>query len=439
MAYTPTNVINVFAWGKSVGAVAQDSSTGYYAFEYDDSWIRRGIELAPLTMPLGRTVYAFPNLSLETYKRLPAALADALPDKFGNALIDAYLAQQGVNPEAIKPLDRLAYMASRSMGALEFRPAKGPRTKQPTAVALSELVGASRRALAGHFAGDKETEAALLNLIQVGTSAGGARAKAVISWNRDTNEIQSGQYAAKPGFEHWLLKLDGVGEDHELGSSEQYGRIEYAYANMAKQAGIEMAECHLLEENGRAHFMTKRWDREGETKIHVQTLCAMAELDFNQRGAHDYAQYFLVLNQLGMGPDERAQAFRRMVFNVLAANCDDHTKNLSFILPEGGNWALSPAYDVTHAYAPTGQWTYQHLMSVNGKFIGITFKDMIAVAERFEVPKPTAIIREVREALEAWSDFAKAAGISAAIRDSIAVDMRTFAEAANFPGRSQKR
>jgi serine/threonine-protein kinase HipA len=409
--YQPVAVIEVRAWGATVGAVTLEPHLGYYAFEYAPAWRARGVELAPQTMPLAQSTYLFPSLPETTYQRLPALLADALPDDFGNALIDAYLARAGVKRNAITPLDRLAYMAARGMGALEFRPARGPRHTKPTAIELSELVTSSRQALAGKFDGDRETEAAILNLIQVGTSAGGARAKAVIAWNSVTDEIRSGQLPAAPGFDYWLVKLDGVGRDSELGTGGAYGRIEYAYSLMAKAAGIDMAECRLLEENGRAHFMTRRFDRQDDEKVHMQTLCAMRHLDFKQRGIHDYSQYFQTIAALGLGADALEQGFRRMAFNVLAANCDDHTKNLSFLLPKNGKWKLSPAYDVTHAFNPKGEWTYQHLMSVNGRFNGITQDDLFAVGDRFLVPRFRAVIREVSAAVAQWVDFAKAADV----------------------------
>ncbi len=409
--YQPVDVIEVRAWGTTVGAVTLEPRLGYYAFEYAPAWRARGVELAPLTMPISQSTYVFPSLPEATYQRLPALLADALPDDFGNALIDAYLSRAGVERNAITPLDRLAYMAARGMGALEFRPARGPRHTKPTAIELSELVTSSRQALAGKFDGDRETEAAILNLIQVGTSAGGARAKAVVAWNPVSNEIRSGQLPAAPGFDYWLVKLDGVGRDSELGTGGAYGRIEYAYSLMAKAAGIDMAECRLLEENGRAHFMTRRFDRQDGEKVHMQTLCAMQHLDYKQRGTHDYSQYFQTIAALGLGADALEQGFRRMVFNVLAANCDDHTKNLSFLLPKNGKWKLSPAYDVTHAFNPKGEWTYQHLMSVNGRFQGITRDDLFTVGDRFLVPRFRAVIREVSAAVAQWAEFAKVADV----------------------------
>jgi serine/threonine-protein kinase HipA len=407
--YTPVDVVKVSIWGQRVGAVARDPSSGAYVFEYDRKWRARGVELSPLHMPTSMPLHVFSSLPEETYKRLPAMLADSLPDDFGNALIDAALAREGVSKAQISPLDRLAYMGNRSMGALEFKPVLGPKGKKQTAIALSALVEGARATLQGRFAGDRETEAAIQNIIQVGTSAGGARAKAVVAFNPDTQEIRSGQLRADTGFEYWLLKLDGVGADLHLGTGRDYGRIEYAYHLMARSAGIHMSDCRLLEENGRAHFMTRRFDRSADRKHHVQTLCALSHLDYKQRATHDYNQLYLTCLELRLGDVAMQEVFRRMVFNVVAANCDDHTKNFAFILREDEPWSLSPAYDVTHAYSPTSMWTHQHLMSVNGKFSGISEVDLLEVADRFKVPAAKRVIGEVRDAVSHWSSFAEEA------------------------------
>jgi serine/threonine-protein kinase HipA len=263
--YKKVEHINVYLWGRFVGAAALDPKLGYYVFAYDKLFGRSGIEIAPLHMPLNdnEEVYVFTDLPEETYKRLPAVLADSLPDDFGNALIDRYMADKGISHNQVTQLDRLAYMGNRSMGALEFKPAHGPKNTKPTAIVMNTLVTEARKAVKGTLDGDYETDAALRSIIEVGTSAGGARAKAVIAWNPETQEIQSGQVNAEEGFEHWLLKFDGMGADKELGISQHYGRIEYAYYLMATQAGISMTKSRLLEENGKAHFMTKRFDRDG--------------------------------------------------------------------------------------------------------------------------------------------------------------------------------
>jgi len=424
----PVDVIEVLIWGKRVGAATADPALGCYAFEYEPSWKRQDIELAPLTMPLSdrRQTFTFPTLPKATYFGLPSMLADALPDDFGNALIDAWMATKGIEKSAITILDRLADLGIRGMGALEFRPARVSHTESSAPIEMKQLVEEARRLVQGSFAVDHEAKAALANIIKVGTSAGGARAKAVIAWNPQTDEVRSGQFDTAPGFEHWLLKFDGVGKDKELGTGEGYGRIEYAYSLMANEAGIIMSPCRLLEENGRAHFMTKRFDREdihGKThKHHLQTLCAMNHLDFRQRGTHAYEQLFMTIGKLGLDDEARSQTFRRMAFNVMARNCDDHTKNFAFLLKQGHSWQLAPAYDVTHAYNPKGEWTYQHLMSVNGKFQDITRVDLLEVADRFGVRKPQDALADVRAAVDNWSSFAADAGIPSSLRNRVAKD-----------------
>lgn len=423
-----TRVIEVRIWANRVGAVAPDPRLGCYVFAYDPLWRKSGIELAPITMPLNdsRTTFAFPNLSEPSYKKLPGLLADALPDDFGNTLIDAWMSRKGVEKRNVTVLDRLSYMGRRGMGALEFKPARGAHRESAEPLEMKSLVEAARMAIQGDLSGDVESQAAIANIIRVGTSAGGARAKAVVTWNQETHQIRSGQFDAEPGFEHWLLKFDGVGRDSELGGSADYGRIEYAYHLMASAAGIKMSPCRLLEENGRAHFMTRRFDRDVKNqetvKHHVQTLCAIDHIDFKQRATHDYSQLFMVISNLRLGDDAISQAFRRMAFNVMAKNCDDHTKNFAFLLKQGESWELAPAYDITHAYNPHGEWTYQHLMSVNGKFNGIKRSDLLAEAERFGVRRPLDLLNEVRSALDSWQQFSTDAGLNSITAHAIATD-----------------
>lgn len=414
-SYKPVTAVEVRIWGRVVGAVAFDPSIGFYAFEYDPAFVRRGIELAPLQMPLALAdrPFVFLDLPEQTYRRLPAMLADALPDKFGNALINAWMAGRGVAVESITILDRLAYMGRRGMGALEFRPARGPLAKASTALQLASLVEMARQALSGKVDTDDHAKAALSQIISVGTSAAGARAKAVVAWNPLSKELRAGQFDVDPGFEHWLLKFDGVGEDTVLGPSKDYGRIEYAYYLMAKDAGLRMSECRLFEENGRAHFMTKRFDREGNERVHMQSLCAMAHLDFNQKAAHSYNQLFDTIVRLDLGRKALLQAYTTMVFNVMAANMDDHTKNFAFLLREGGRWELAPAFDITHAHNPQGERTNQHQMSVNGKFGDIERSDLRAVADRFDLMQDHAeVIERVALALAGWHEYARQAGVS---------------------------
>ncbi len=413
--YSHVTHVEVHLWGTRIGVVALDPTYGFYAFRYTPEFQVRGIEPAPIHMPakVDRT-FLFTELPVATYKRLPAMLADALPDDFGNALIDRWMLDRGVRPEDITPIDRLAYMSNRAMGALEFKPARGPGTRRPIAVQLSELVAVARKAVHGHFDGNHHAATALRAIIEVGTSAGGARAKAVIAWNRQTSEIRSGQLEAPPGFEHWLLKFDGMGKDFELGASQGYGRIEYAYHLMARAAGINMNECRLLQENGRAHFMTRRFDREDEdVRHHIQTLCAMAHLDFRKKGTNSYAQLFDTMTRLGLPYEQKEEAFRRMAFNIMASNCDDHTKNFAFRLRQGKPWELAPAYDVTFAHNPRGEWTSQHLMSVNGKFKDLTESDLLVEADRFAIGTASRVIEQVRQAVLSWRSFAMEAGVGA--------------------------
>jgi serine/threonine-protein kinase HipA len=415
--------VEVHLWGHFVGATALDPALGFYVFAYDPGFAATRIEPAPLQMPVDNReqLHVFPDLPQATYQRLPALLADALPDDFGNALIDRWLADRGVPKSEVTPLDRLAYMGRRSMGALEFRPQRGPATRKPMAIELGELVATARQALSGKWSSDGDTAAALRTIIEVGTSAGGARAKAVVAWNPRTHEMRSGQVDAPEGFEQWLLKFDGMGRDRELGASQDYGRIEFAYHRMARAAGITMTDCRLLEENGRAHFMTRRFDREGtHTKHHVQTLCALAHLDFRRRGTNSYAQLFHCIRQLELPREDLVEAFRRLVFNVLARNCDDHTKNVSFRLRQGEPWRLAPAYDVTFAHNPRGEWTNQHLMSVNGKFRDFDRADLLAEADRFGIGEAPAILAQVGAAVARWREFAAEAAVAAPEVDRIA-------------------
>lgn len=413
--YKHVTRVEVFLWDQLMGAAVLDPVYGYYAFAYAPAFLESGIEPSPLQMPLNNgDALLFTDLPTETYKRLPALLSDALPDDFGNALINRYMADHGIALTEITPLDRLAYMSNRAMGALTFKPARGPAKTKPTSIELSQLVSQARKAIAGTLDDDDHVSAALRSIIDVGTSAGGARAKAVIAWNPQTLEIRSGQLDAPEGFEHWLLKFDGMGNDHELGEPGGYGRIEYAYYLMAKAADISMSECRLLEENGRAHFMTRRFDREGANiRHHMQTLCSLNHVDYKKKGTNSYSQLFTTMSALNLPYEQKEEAFRRMVLNVMARNCDDHTKNISFRLCQGAAWALSPAYDITFAHNPEGEWTNQHLMSVNGKFKGITEDDLLAVANRFGIGSAPKVLKQVREAVKSWSDFAAKAGVSA--------------------------
>jgi len=410
---TEIRVIEVRIWDRQVGALAPlRDKPGFYEFQYAPSFAREGLELSPLKMPLHPTKrYSFPNLQTETFHGLPGLIADALPDRFGNALIDEYLVRHGMHNEDITSLQRLAYVGQRAMGALEFEPASRELRSLGAAVPLemAHLVEDARRALRGEF-----SEVAQ-DIIEVGSSAGGARAKAVIGWNPSTSEIVSGQFDVPPGFEHWLLKFDGVGDDGRLGKARGFGRVEYAHYLMATAAGVEMSPCRLLEENGRAHFMTQRFDRVGNKKLHVQSLCGLQHLDFNIPYVHSYEQYFRTILEMDLGADALEQAWIRCVFNIAARNCDDHTKNLAFIMDEMGQWRLSPAYDVCFSHNPApDKWTRQHQMLVAGKGHGITRGDLLELGSKFGVNQPKVLFEKVIDAVRQWPHFARKAEVAEA-------------------------
>jgi len=415
-----TTVAEVRLWGRTIAAVSLDPTADVAAFEYTESFQRSGIEVAPLMMPLAPTIYRFPQLPRTTFHGLPGLLADALPDAFGNAVIDAWLATQGRLPDEINAVERLCYTGSRAMGALEFRPARGPHADEATPVDVDALVRLAsdilrqRAAFETSFTADESQ--AIREILRVGSSAGGARAKAVIAWNPETNEVVSGQVDAPPGFEHWLLKFDGVANnrDRELDDPQGYGLIEYAYANMARDAGITMMECRLFEEHGRHHFMTRRFDRtETGGRLHMQSLGAMAHFDFNNAGGHSYEQAMLVIRRLGMTMDAIEEQFRRMAFNIIARNHDDHVKNIAFLMDQRGAWSLSPAFDLTYSYNPSGAWTSRHQMTLNGKRDGFTIDDFDTCGETIAMRRgrPREIIDEVTRAVRRWPDHARDAGV----------------------------
>ena len=422
-------IAEVQLWGRTIGAVSLEEGREVAAFQYDPAFARSGIELSPLEMPLHQQVYEFPTLSRSTFHGLPGLLADSLPDKFGNSLIDAWLATQGRTPESFQAVERLCYTGARGMGALEFAPVQGPKSRTSSKIEIDALVRLASEVLThrgdvrGHFH-ETGKEKALRDILQVGTSAGGARAKAVIAWNRATNEVRSGQITAGEGFDYWLLKFDGVAgnKDKELEDPKGYGAIEYAYYLMAKAAGISMSECRLLEENGRRHFMTRRFDRlAGGAKLHMQSLCALAHFDFNQPGAYAYEQALLTIRQLKLPMAEVEQQFRRMVFNIVARNQDDHVKNIAFLMNRQGEWSLAPAFDVTYSFNPTGLWTATHQMTLNGKRDGFVQEDFAACAKAAVMKRGRAatIIEEVRAAVQCWPDFAAEARLADDWRDKI--------------------
>jgi len=421
-------------WGRTIGAASLEDGARIAAFQYDPAFLASGIELSPITMPLSRRIYQFPSLAEVSFHGLPGLLADSLPDKFGNALIDAWLATQGRRPESCNAIERLCYIGVRGMGALEFAPARGPPLKRSARVQVDELVELAsevlthRASLQVSFAPGRRHDG-LQDILRVGTSAGGARAKAIIAWNRDTNEVRSGQVKAPAGFDYWLLKFDGVNanKDKELEDPKGYTVIEYAYALMAADAHIEMSECRLLEENGRRHFMTRRFDRLGDGgKLHMQSLAALAHFDFNSAGAYSYEQAFDVIKRLGLPMRAREQQFRRMLFNVVARNQDDHVKNVAFLMDKAGHWSLAPAFDVTYAYNPAGLWTSRHQMTINGKTDGFTLEDFKAVAQvaGLKRGRPEAVLLEVLDAVKQWPRYAKTAGVLDPQRDKITRTLR---------------
>lgn len=414
----------VSLWGREVGAVAWDNDRGLGNFEYEPAFVRRGLEIAPLSLPLRAGVFSFPALNRNTFHGLPGLLADALPDRFGNRIIDLWLARQGRTPKDFTPVERLCYMGTRGMGALEFKPALGPRARKAMPIEISELTQLAADILrhqtdwAVKLKGAKAE--ALNTIIRVGTSAGGNRAKAVIAWNPDTHEVRTGQVPAPPGFEPWILKFDGV-DDASLGDPQGFGRVEYAYHRMAVKAGIAMMPCRLLEENGRAHFMTRRFDRadNGEKK-HIQSLCALAHYDFNAAGEYGYEQALAVIQQLNLGHPVMQEMFRRMAFNLAARNQDDHTRNIAFLMDRDGVWRLAPAFDVVWACNPAGAWTNRHQMSVNGKRDLFTKRDVLTVAEQFGIKSATEILAQVIATVARWPEFADEAGVPAELKKEIA-------------------
>jgi len=427
-------IARVLLWGRTIGAVSIADDSEVAAFQYDPAFARSGIEVAPLMLPLSDRVYQFPELPRTAFHGLPGLLADSLPDRFGNALIDAWLATQGRTADSFNAVERLCYTGARGMGALEFVPTLGPGPQRATTIEIDALVRLAsdvltqRSALHSRLA-DGDQEKALNDILRVGTSAGGARAKAVIAWHPQTGEVRSGQVTAGDGFEYWLLKFDGVAgnKDKELDDPKGYGAIEYAYHLMAKAAGIEMAECRLLEENGRRHFMAKRFDRlPGGGKVHMQSLGALAHFDYNLAGAYSYEQALLVIRQLQLPMVDIEQQFRRMVFNIVARNQDDHVKNIAFLMNQRGQWALAPAFDLTYSYNPSGTWTARHQMTLNGKRDGFTLADFKQCAHTAMMKRGRSdrIVAEVTAAVARWPEFAAAANVAEGWRDTIARNLR---------------
>ena len=399
----------VILWGERVGAVAWDERRNVAVFRYDDDFATQGMELSPLMMPVVKNkIYEFPELRSNTFNGLPGLLADALPDAFGRALLDKWLVSVGKT--FANPIERLCYQGKRGMGALEFVPAYADYLENSEKLEIDSLIAVANQVLQNKEAFytnlKADSQEAIANIIKVGTSAGGQRAKAVIAYNDATGEVRSGQTTAPEGFDYWLIKLDGV-TNKELGDPMHFGEIEYVHYLLAKAAGINMTECRLFREHDRAHFMTRRFDRVKGDKIHMQTLCGLAHYDFNMLHAYSYEQAFGVMRRLRLTYPEAEEFYRRMVFNVVARNQDDHTKNISFLMDRQGVWHLSPAYDMSWAYNPNGGWTATHQMSINNKWDNISREDLLTVASEMNVKGAKQIIDQVVDAVSQWSRLAK--------------------------------
>lgn len=415
-------------WGERVGAIAWNAEKSIADFEFEPDFLTNGRDISPLKMPLDTAkgmIFSFNELrGNQTFKGLPGLLADVLPDRYGNTLINTWLARVGRPADSMNPVEMLCFIGQRGMGALEFEPVEPKGKNTSTKLEVDSLVEMSEAILSGrkdfHASLSKDEEKGLMDILKIGTSAGGARAKAVIAYNTETGEVRSGQAEAPNGFTQWLIKFDGV-HDAQFGTSKGYGRVEMAYHLMAVDCGIEMTECRLLEENGRAHFMTRRFDRiPDQGKVHVQTFCALQHFDFNNIGSYSYEQLFQTMRSLRLDYPQAEQMYRRMVFNVLARNCDDHTKNFAFTMNKQGLWAISPAYDVCHAYRHDSLWVSQQSLSVNGKRLGIERKDLLAVASQMNIKKPDEIIRHIESILEIWPDYAKQCDVETLLQKAIA-------------------
>ena len=426
------DVAEVKIWGELAGAVSWNEKTGLASFEYNSDFKKLNWDLAPFKMPISssRKVITFPelrkdkNAEFDTFKGLPGLLADTLPDKYGNQLINIWLAQQGRPQDSMNPVEMLCFTGTRGMGALEFEPITFKESKRTFSIEIESLVDIAQKMLSGREAFttnlQKDEERAVQEILKIGTSAGGARPKAVIAYNEKTGEVKSGQTKTPNGFEHWLIKLDGV-SDVQLGVSKGYGRVEMAYYNMAIACGVEMMPSRLLEENGRAHFMTKRFDREGgDIKHHIQTFCALKHFDYNLVTSFSYEQLFQTMREIKLSYPDAEQMYRRMVLNVIARNCDDHTKNFSFRLKKAGKWELAPAYDVCHAYKPDHRWVSQHALSINGKRTAITKEDLLIIGKSIKNKKAASIIEEISDTVSQWKKFANDVNVLPEIRDEIA-------------------
>lgn len=423
------DVAKVNMFGMPVGTFRWDERYEVVRFEYDTSFVGRGLEPSPLMMPvrMGR-VYSFGDLDKETFKGLPGMLADSLPDTYGRALFDKWLALTGRTSS--NPIETLCFLGKRCMGALEFEPAMDIAYDKNAKFEIDSLVNVASEALSQKSSFgvnlNDDKKAAIAEILRLGTSAGGQRAKAIIAYNKATGEVRSGQVKAPEGFDYYLIKLDGVSATAGFKETGNHGRLEYSFYKLAKACGIEMTECSLIEENGRAHFLTKRFDRENGKKIHMQTLCGIAHFDYRLHCAYSYEQAFNVMRALRLPYSEAQEMFRRMVFNVVVRNQDDHTKNISFLMDESGKWRLSPAYDMGYAYNPNGRWTATHQMSINGKFDEITREDLLVFAQQNNIKEAADIIDETCEVVSHWPEIANDCGVLPEIINTIFPHFQLF-------------
>lgn len=405
------NSATIKLWGRDLGALFLDERNNLITFQYYDDFGDSGYNVSPILYPFekGRIFSKhIPRNENDTFKGLPEFIADILPDRWGTALMDNWLARNGRDSNSCNIIERLLYMGNRGMGALEFVTDLRPELSKP--VKITELDGLVR--IAAEILHQREGvvtdldkgDEALKTIISIGTSAGGSRAKAIVAYNKETGEIRSGQVNAPEGFEHCLLKLDGV-TNAVLGDPQHFTSIEYSYYKLAKACRIDMMESCLLHDRDRRHFLTRRYDRTGNRKLHKVSLCGLAGMDFNMAGAYSYEQMFSVMRVLGLKHSEAEQAFRRMVFNVIGRNQDDHTKNVEFLMNEEGEWSLAPAFDMTYAFRPSSEWTAHHQMTINGKSDGFTLEDIMQVAEAIKVKNAKEIIDEIQTVFTNFEDY----------------------------------
>lgn len=416
------DVAKVRMYGLTVGTFSWNSRYDVAHFEYDDDFINKGLEPSPIMMPVrqGR-IYTFGSLDKDTFKGLPGMLADSLPDTYGRTLFDRWLSLTG--RRVSNSIETLCFLGNRCMGALEFEPALSASIGEDKTIEIDSLVEVAKEALSekNEFATNinDDRKAAIADILRLGTSAGGQRAKAIIAYNKTTGEVRSGQVEVPEGFDYYLIKLDGVSAKAGFKETENFGRLEYSFYKLIRECGIDMTDCSLLEENGRAHFLTKRFDRESGKKVHMQTLCGIAHYDYRIHRAYSYEQAFNVMRTLRLPYSEAQEMFRRIVFNVILRNQDDHTKNISFLMDEKGKWRLSPAYDMGYAYNPNGGWTATHQMSINGRFDNITRQDLIECAAKNNIKGANEIIDQIKEVASNWGNIALECGVPKEMVNSI--------------------